>query len=454
MKRHPQRLIVLFVVLFLFMLQGCAPLYRLIKGHDPLARATKPVASLNYPSFLKEEDLALADGLLATLAQPSTVRLAGQTGERESLETLRSLLERSGFQVNSKEFSVRYRLKEPLNLSDETGQISFESVRSDRSADHAPEGALSVVFLNQGTPGEIKGHPLKHKLVLIKANYFDLNQTLPLYESAGAAGVLLYSDKKPAPQVPQIKGKTSLPLLGISAKDAVAFQRQIETPKGLKLRLLKRPMLYEGFSGALLATPTMYRPKAPTAILCANLDVKKGPGATENASGVAVLSTLASVSPRLDQQKLNTVFALPGAVLQDGRGLRELYSQVREDARLQEALWISVFGVGDPKGLVLSARGVSKERLLALCRELEDHGITVTMSESEPKVLTAPPGRPYLSLEGVGALAHQPEQDVPRERLEEEVEAVSNALLRFLLQWTKEAKQLGNGSLKEDYNGL
>ena len=331
------------ILLCLALTTGCAPVYRLIKGSDPVRTIPEELVRLERNDYISAIDLARMNGHLSVLAARDDARLAGSTGEEEAADYVRNALSGSGLSMRLLEFPGAWKKSASIGLIDPEG-LARESYLASGSPMANAEGTYQLRRINKGTPGEIEAGNLEGAVALIKANYFDLNQSIPLYEAQGAKAVLVYSEKSLLPPRIVLNRPASIPVLGISQIQGKEWDRRLREKETVEIRLTNSAYVIRGISRNLEinATPDA-TPTSPLLLVSARLDSQDNPGAAEAASAAVLLKTAELI------QMLETDWEIRMVLLgssYDGQGPKAYLDQLKSEDLDREILLIHLDGIG------------------------------------------------------------------------------------------------------------
>jgi len=285
-------------------------------------------------------DVAL--GYIRELSENLGPRESGTDQERTAAEYLASRLEELGYHATLQEFSMRFLSRELSGLtidpSAEGSPEKVEAIPLGRSATGSVSGALLAVGLARDE--DIPEGGMEGKIALVERGQITFSEKVTLVGEAGAVGAVIYNNRP---------GGFQGVLIGSSIIPAVAVSQE----EGERLKEL----LTTGEVEASISVEAESRPSqnviaekpgegARVVVLGAHYDtVADVPGANDNASGTAVLLTLAQqLSQRSFPFRLR--FIAFGAEEAGLRGSRHYVGSLSDQERKQVAAMLNFDALG------------------------------------------------------------------------------------------------------------
>ena len=254
------------------------------------AASPLPLGTRTNTSPLSSNELdQLALQFVSHLSEEMGPRASGTEQERKTAQYLEAQLEEFGYRTRLQEFTVRTLSQSASSLTLESPDIlSFEVVPLGRSSTGEVNGRLVPAGLARANELPEKG--LAGNIALVERGLITFREKVERLAEAGAAGAVIYNN------VPGIFRGTlreagAIPVVSISQEDGSKIQ-ELVAEGTVKAALTVKEEIHP--SQNVIAE----KPGSPDGIgvvvLGAHYDSVPGtPGANDNASGTAVLLTLA-----------------------------------------------------------------------------------------------------------------------------------------------------------------
>ncbi len=215
-------------------------------------------------------------------------RPAGSEGESQAREYVATILRSYGYQIEEQPFTFQ-----SVNDAGSSVSVTTPLQRSVSACAMALTSSSSVagtlVAVDQGLASDYAGRDVTGKIVLIKRGQITFREKAANAIAAGASGVIIYNNN-PGPFTGSGLDSSSAPVLAISGEDGEQLHNLVlESPVQVKLDVRTTSQPSQAYN--LVAKRNSFAPKL---LVGAHLDsIALGPGANDNASGVAVLLEVA-----------------------------------------------------------------------------------------------------------------------------------------------------------------
>lgn len=281
----------------------------------------------------------VALGYVRELSENLGPRESGTDQERAAAEYLASRLEEFGYQAELQEFSMRFLSRERSSLTlDKPGLGKVEVIPLGRSA----TGLVSGALLHVGLAGEedIPEDGMEGKIALVERGLITFSEKVTRVGEAGAIGVVIYNNR-PANFQGVLGDLSVIPAVAVSQEDGERLKKLLATGEvqaSISVEAENRPS-----QNVIAEKPGE---GARVVVLGAHYDtVADVPGANDNASGTAVLLTLAQ---QLSQRSFPFTlrFIAFGAEELGLRGSRHYVGSLSEQQRQQIAAMLNFDSLG------------------------------------------------------------------------------------------------------------
>jgi aminopeptidase YwaD len=247
------------------------------------APSPTPSPGLGKPEFESARALALVRALSVDIG----VRAAGTDGERLAADFIRDELAKYGYQASLQPF--------PIEKFVDTGtSLDILSPRQQSIAAQALGGSISAAAEAQLVAAEL-GYPQQFpagtsgNIVLVERGEITFGEKVANATAAGAAGVIVHNNES-GPFVGQLQDESRIPAVSISREDGLALA-DVLSSEAVTVRLNVQARTETVDSHNVVARPPS---GVCSIILGGHYDsVPAGPGANDNASGIATVIEIA-----------------------------------------------------------------------------------------------------------------------------------------------------------------
>ncbi len=261
--------------------------------NTPLPDASDPSTALAVAEAAPDELSAYALNQLAILSQTLGPRQSATAEEKEAADYLASQFAEHGFSVQLQPFTVRSFSQDDSGLSltqGDVNKVEVEPISGTGSGDVAGQ----LVSVGLARPEDIPESGLVGKIALAQRGLVPFREKAANIAAAGALGAVIYNNE-PGNFRGTLGGSSEIPVASLSQEDGARLEALLAATASFtvtfKLHFSQNPS-----QNVIAEKPGAETPGQGTGIviLGAHYDTVPGiAGATDNASGTAVLLTLA-----------------------------------------------------------------------------------------------------------------------------------------------------------------
>lgn len=286
-------------------------------------------------------------------------RVAGFKGEKEAAKYLAREFEKLGLDAEIEDFDIDKPLSVGngyLNIDGESIFIKTFNGGSKISDDFRGE----VVYAGFGTQKEIEAlGNVEGKILMMERGEIASSEKATNADKAGAVGALIFNNTTGAMTGSLGDNPPNMPIIGMSKENAMKIISKIENGETVELTKdnfdidIEYQKSGESYNviGTLKASKN--HKKAKTIVLGAHFDSVSSPGASDNASGTAVIVEVARLLSKPDIRKnlnYNIEFVAFGGEELGLLGSKEYVEELKEDNRVKDIeamINLDMVGVGD-----------------------------------------------------------------------------------------------------------
>ncbi|MGL5348784.1 MAG: M28 family peptidase [Peptostreptococcaceae bacterium] len=286
-------------------------------------------------------------------------RVAGFKGEEEAAKYLASEFEKLGLEADIEDFDIDKPLSVGngyLNIDGESLFIKTFNGGSKISEDFKGE----VVYAGFGTQKEIEElGDIEGKILLMERGEVSSADKAANASNAGAVGALIFNNSTGAMTGSLGDNPPNMPIIGMSKENATKIIDKLERGETVELTKDNFDIDIEyqknGESYNVIGTLKAAKnsKKAKTIVLGAHFDSVSSPGASDNASGTAVIVEVARLLSKPDIRKnlnYNIEFVAFGGEELGLLGSKEYVKELKEDNKVKDIeamINLDMVGVGD-----------------------------------------------------------------------------------------------------------
>jgi aminopeptidase YwaD len=251
----------------------------------PASPTAHPFATPDQAAFSGQRAMETVQWLSETVG----VRAAGSPNDRRAAEEMAARLREWGYDVQLQTFPV-------LRFQDNGATLKIEGTRamsmSVLSIGNSISGKVRarVVDVGYGRTQDYSGHDVRGAVALIQRGEIFFSEKIANASGAGAAGVIVYNNT-PGIIRGMTRTKSSIPAVALSSEDGRSLADLLRS-QAITAELSADTSITDGTSQNVVAT--LRGAEEQAVVLGAHIDsVPDGPGANDDASGVATVMELA-----------------------------------------------------------------------------------------------------------------------------------------------------------------
>lgn len=297
--------------------------------------------------------------LIKELVTGDNARVGGCKGEEDAAKLLKEKFEELGLLSELHPFELR----RPVSLGVGHLKIYEENLRikSFNGGTAIPNDLNhKLVYVNLGSKEDIEAcGGLKNKIALIKRGTLSFKEKVLNSYEAGAKAIIIFNTEKGISTGSLDNNIPAIPILGMDASDGEKLLEMLNKDRTLVLKHdnFDIDISYNETPESCNVTGTLLCSKNPkdakTIILGAHFDSASSPGASDNATGVAVMLEVARVlcnSPVRNSFNYNLQFAAFGSEELGLLGSKAFASNLQRENKassIQAMINLDMVGVGD-----------------------------------------------------------------------------------------------------------
>lgn len=286
-------------------------------------------------------------------------RVSGFKGEKEAAKYLAREFEKLGLDSEIEDFDINKPLSVGngyLNIDGESIFIKSFNGGSKISDDFKGE----VVYAGFGTQKEIEDiGDVEGKILLMERGEVSSAEKASNAAKAGAVGALIFNNSTGAMTGSLGDNPPNMPIIGMSKEDALKIISKLENGETVELAKdnfdidIEYHKDGESYNVIGKLNASKNHKNAKTIVLGAHFDSVSSPGASDNASGTAVILEVARLLSKPDIRKnlnYNIEFVAFGAEELGLLGSKEYVEELKEDNKVKDVeamINLDMVGVGD-----------------------------------------------------------------------------------------------------------
>lgn len=286
-------------------------------------------------------------------------RVSGFKGEKEAAKYLAREFEKLGLDSEIEDFDINKPLSVGngyLNIDGESIFIKSFNGGSKISDDFKGE----VVYAGFGTQKEIDDiGNVEGKILLMERGEVSSAEKASNAAKAGAVGALIFNNSTGAMTGSLGDNPPNMPIIGMSKEDALKIISKLENGETVELTKdnfdidIEYHKDGESYNVIGKLNASKNHKNAKTIVLGAHFDSVSSPGASDNASGTAVILEVARLLSKADIRKnlnYNIEFVAFGAEELGLLGSKEYVEELKEDNKVKDVeamINLDMVGVGD-----------------------------------------------------------------------------------------------------------
>lgn len=348
---------------------------------SPTATVAPPTATPTAVAVAEPVDLSAdfsadqAYGHVAKLAGEIGPRPAGSQSESRAREYVADMLRGFGYDVQQMPFAMG-SFRDAGSAISVTAPTQLTIRGQSMSGIAAADVTAELVPVGLGLPSDYAGKSVDGKIALVKRGEITLREKVLSAREAGASGIVIYNNAA-GPINGAVVENSGIPALTIAGEDGERL-RDLTQGGEVQVSLTINVVTEQNQSYNVAGQKSADKPKV---IVGAHIDsVSAGPGANDNASGVAVMLEVARIAANTDLAD-DLMFMAFGAEELGLVGSRSYVASLSQEQIKRIAAMINVDMVGEGSQLTL-LYGAEDTLSTELAREAREAGVVTSLNRT------------------------------------------------------------------------